>query len=552
MAIEVGQLTDLDADKVQQAEELIAQMVQEDNPALDVKRGVLKDLVWHYSGILAAANQENIDRWRRSSSLKEITEDPALADDDIVDGVLSNWGITREAGQAATGSITIIVDTLATATVSNGAIFEADGKEFAANASYVARTSTSSVTSETDRVLSPVGDGTYSFTVEVTAVADGSASMINKDTLAVPQVQISNFVKAFATSDFTGGIDAETNAALVLRQGEGVAAEAASNRVNDAALLRGDERFENYLHLSVIGYGDAEMQRDQHSILPISFGGRTDWYARSQARPQKVGLTKTATLIGKTADGKGNWQIDVARDEAPGFYDVVSIVPKDDNEFLGTFDITSEIRGTDVSAISGELLPDIESASESAYSRYQTAVVQFKDSQTDTASLTVGASTQDYTVTLRAMPLVSEMQTYVSNRDHRNHAGDILVKAPIPCFLSLSFTLNGAAGATLPDAFAVKDALADYVNNLGFCGRLHASDLLDIIHNFLTGKISVSAIDMFGQIRRPDGTIKPLRSSEVLIIPDESANMVTARTVGFILDPDNVKVSAQTVNIPEI
>jgi len=96
------------------------------------------------------------------------------------------------------------------------------------------------------------------------------------------------------------------------------------------------------------------------------------------------------------------------------------------------------------------------------------------------------------------------------------------VKAPVPCFVSIAFTLNGAAGATLPDSFLIKDDLAQYVNRLGFCGRLSASTLLDIIHNRLSGKISVSAIDMNGEILRPDGTTRRIRSSEVLLVPDES------------------------------
>lgn len=104
----------------------------------------------------------------------------------------------------------------------------------------------------------------------------------------------------------------------------------------------------------------------------------------------------------------------------------------------------------------------------------------------------------------------------------------------------------------MPDPYEVRDNLASYVNNLGFRGRLHASDLLDIIHNSLSGQLSVSAIDMNGELLRPDGTVRRLRSSETLIIPDESDRMVSARTVGFILDPNDVLISARTVNIPEI
>jgi hypothetical protein len=104
----------------------------------------------------------------------------------------------------------------------------------------------------------------------------------------------------------------------------------------------------------------------------------------------------------------------------------------------------------------------------------------------------------------------------------------------------------------LPDANGIADALANYVNTIGFCGRLYSSSLSDIIHNFLTSKISVGAIDMFGQVLRPDGTILQLRDTEELVIPTEDGTLISGRTVNFILDPANVKISADTVVIPEI
>jgi hypothetical protein len=116
--------------------------------------------------------------------------------------------------------------------------------------------------------------------------------------------------------------------------------------------------------------------------------------------------------------------------------------------------------------------------------------------------------------------------------------------------VSIAFTLQAKAGEVVPDAFTIKNDVASYINNLGFTGRLHASNISDIIHNNITGHVSVSAIDLHGQLLRPSGTIKRLRSSEVLLIPDESGNMVSARTVIFVCDPDDIQISAQTVNIP--
>jgi hypothetical protein len=550
MPINVQVLAELDDDQVTQARAYIAGLLQEDNESLDLKRGVVHDLLFHYSAILAAAQQMNIDKVRRSSSLLAIAADPTLADDDVVDRVLSNYRVTRTVGTTASGSITIVVNKLATLTIPSGGSFDGGGQAFVSNAAYSAVTNTASVASDSDRILTARGDGTYSFTISASAVEVGVSGMVRKDSLMVPGFTIPNYVTSFASSDFSDGLNTEDNSSLLIRLQEGIACRALSNRINMYGLLR--DTYPSYINSSVIGYGDGEMLRDQHSILPVSYGGRADWYIRSQELPQLVGFTKTATLIEKTVDGYGTWQFSVARDDAPGFYDVTGVAPLDADDVSGNYAITADIRANDMTNILGELTPDIETVTEGAYSRWQSAVIQFKDSNILTAALTTNTSTQDYAVTIRAMSDLKTMQTLAGNRSNRNYAGDVLVRAPVPAFTSIAFTVNGAPGDLIPSAANIRTALASYVNNIGFCGMLSASALSDIIHNYLLGKTTISAIDMFAKIRQPDGVYVPIRSSEALIVPDDPGNMVTARTVAFILDPADIAISARTVNIPEI
>jgi hypothetical protein len=549
MSLTVQNLGELDVTTVQQTVDTLTELLQEDNPTLDLKRGVLHDLLLYYSGILATANQENIDRVRRSSSLLAIEEDPSLAEDDVVDRVLSNFRIERRVGAAATGSVTIVVDALESLTIPSGAVFEATGKEFQTTLPFTAVISEANITSDTDKILTARGDGTYFFAIDVEAIEEGTDGLLKKDTLLVPQIGILNFVKAYAASDFVDGTDTETNGELLLRLQEGLAAKTLSNRLNMSALIR--ENFPDIVHMSIIGYGDAEQLRDQHSIFPISYGGRVDVYVRTQLEPQLLGLTKEATLVSTDSDDRGTWQISMDRDEASGFYDITAIKPLDADEAFGSFEITLETRSLDTENIAGELTPDLQDVDEGSYSRYQTGVIRYYDTETDTSALAVG-DVQDVSVTVRVMQDVADIQTLLGNRSTRNYAGDVLVKAAVPCFVSLAFTLQGKPGVELPDADEIKEALAQYVNQTGFSARLHASALSDIIHDFLPENVAISAIDMFGQIRRPDGTVKPLRSKEVLIIPDEPERMVSSRTTVFILNTEDIAVSAETVNIPEI
>lgn len=548
MPVVVKSLTELDVDAVQQAQALNRQLIQEDNPTIDVFGGVIDELVIYYGAVFAAANQENLDLLNRSGSLLEIEADPTLADETAVDNVLSNFQVTRQVGTNAHGEVQIIVDTLETVSIANNAIFTANGKQFTADESYVAKTSSANVSDPTDRVLTQLNDGTYAFTISVTAVEVGADSMLSRDTLIVPEIPPLNFLKAQAASDFVGGVDPETNAQLLTKLVEGPAVKALSGPVTMRATLKSREAFKNVLASSIVGFGDQEMLRDKHWIWPGGGGGRTDWYVRTQERVQHLALTLTAKLVEKTVDNKGIWQFQLS-DDAYGFYDVLTIEMPDGTEQFGSLVVTEDIRGFDLTG--DGILPDVVNAAEATYTKFQTSTIKFLDDVTDTGDLTVNSSTQDYLVVVRVMPMIADIQDDLGSRGTRNTAGDLLIKAPVPCFLQLSFTINKRSGSAEPDTAAIADALASVVNNYGFTGRLPASVLTDTIHNFLTSPDSVGAVDMFGKIRYPDGTVKALRSSTILTMPDEPSRMVSPRTVVFFLDPSDVDISIETVSLPE-
>lgn len=553
MSIEVQKFSELSSDNIFQTEEFLAQLLGEENPSLDAKRGVLKELLLHYNAVYDEKNTEELDRLRRSSSLQEIQENPSLADDDAVDRIASNFRVTRNPGSEAAGSVRVVIDRLQPVTIAQGSIWESEGQQFVAATPFSAKTSQSNVISSTDRVLTPVGDGNYYFIIDLVATTVGEASAVKRNTVFVPQQPPLYFVTAYASEDFSGGVDEETNDDLSARLVMGAACKALSGSIHMSAALRSQTEFENVLADSVIGYGDAEMLRDQHSLFPGSYGGRVDWYIRSQRATQVIGVTKTATLVDTTEEGHGVWQFGVGRDEAPGFYDVNSITPAGEGESAGSFEITEDIRSNDLTALSNDgFLPDLQSAVEGVYSRFQSAVIRFIDDQSPLSGLTVGSSTKSYDITLRAFPLIAELQEYASSRGVRNRAGDVLVKAPVPCFLRISFRVELKKGTEQPNLAQIKNDVAELVNTYGFTGRLPASAISDTVHDSLSGIQYLSAIDMLGDIRRPDGTTRRLRSTETLIIPDEQARMVSPRTVAFIVDPSDIAVTVVTAPIPEI
>lgn len=544
-------LAELPIADVQQNQAEILARVQENNAQLDIRFGPLNNIVGYYNALLATQRQINTQRLQDSNSLSKINADPTLADTETVDAVLSNWGITRGAGAKATGSITIVVNTNTTTIIASGAVFTASGLQFISNQAFVAKAAAANVTTASDRLLTQLDDGMWAFSIDVTAAQIGSAYQVAKNTTMTPASPPLNFVKAYAATDFSGGINPDTNQTMMLRQQEGFAMKAVSGPVTMNAALRAVPAFANVVTTSVIGFGDAEMLRDKHTIFPIAVGGKCDWYVRTTEQPQRISLSKTAVLVAiDPADNYGIWQFSITRNDYPGFYDVTAIrLPS--SASLGTFTITQETRANDLTQLAPGFIPDIANVAEGAYSRYQVATIQFKDNRTLTAGLTVGTSEQTYAVEVRGLPLIGEIHDYMSSRNVRFRSGDILVKAPVPCFLQLSVSIQVQPGDTVPDTSVIISALTQLVNRVGFTGRLAASQVYDVIQNSLTGNQTATKLDMFGRIRRPDGTIKYVRDSSLLTVPAEPQNMVSAQTVQFFLTPSDVSITIETLTTVE-
>lgn len=548
MSIEILDLDQIDPTLVTQELAALRSRLQEQYPTLHLQRGVYHDTVLYLHALLNAELRTNLQRYLASRSLRQISADPTLADEEEVDQVLSNWGVLRQAGVKASGEVTVVLSANTSVTLSGGTVFEAGGLRYLTPHVYSAKPEAGLVDHDTDRLISPTAEGNYAFTVTVVAESVGAEYSLAKDTVLAPLNPPLHFVTAYAASDFAGGLDAETNAELLQRQQEGVAAKAVSNRITMKAFLQ--DAFADYriVHSSILGMGDAEMLRDQHSLIPVSFGGCMDWYVRSQERPQRTVLSKAAVLLGSTAEGYGLWQMAVLKDDAPGFYEIRDLRLLGAENVSGGFAITADLRDVD---LTGEgLLPDIDNAAEGAYSRYQTATIRFVDTVTPIGGLAAG-SQQTYQCEAVGLPLIAEIQDLVGSRNYCSYGADLLVKAPVPCFLTLNFTIHRPSDEDAPDLDAIRTALAATVNRVGFTGRLYASQLFDVIHRYLSGSSSVSRLDMLGRIRRPDGQTVYLRSDEVLQVPDSPEAMTTTNTVQFFLDPADVQVSvATTIPIP--
>ena len=547
MAVTPKALDALDAGLVTSAINEVVQRIQEDNPTLDISRGVFYELLVYYHSILAARQDTLINDYRRARSLLALEQDPDLADTDLVNDVLSNFRLDRKAGSLARGTIAIILSDDITVTFGRGSIFEARGLQYTTTEVYTAKIEAAQINAVTDRLITATSDGRFMFTMEVQAVAEGANYNLDKGTLIVPLSPPPTYVTSYATVDFTSGIAVETNTEVLKRLQEGIAAQTLSNRVNMAAFLRGIEAYSRVVGMSIIGYGDEEMLRDKHSIFPVAYGGRVDWYVRSENLPTTKQITLTATRLAEDNNAAPVWQIALDRDAAPGFYEVRAVRPKGTSSISGTLPILSDTRSYDLTTT--DFVPDIISAEEAAYSRYQTTILKFRDTTQDISAYSFGA-TLEYDVDVTYMPLIADIQTTVSSRDVRHYGVDCLVKAPVPCFVQISFIIYKQANEATPDSAAIKLAVSTAINAIGFVGRIYASKIQDAVHGYLSSNSSVGSIDIFGRIRYPDGTTQYIRGPELIQVPADTAKMVSHRTVQFFCRSEDVFVNIETA-IPE-
>lgn len=552
MAITVQDLDTLDPALVAQFDAELTTLVQEANPTFDLRAGVLHDMLIHVKAQLDAATQTNITLIRQSNSLQVVSENPELADDEVVDALLSNYNIVRSLGAKAGGPITIVLDVLIGVVIPQNMTFTINGLEFLPNTTYAARTSPAAIITASDTLIYQIGPALWAFDIQVTAVEIGSAGNVPRASTAIPETEPPHFVKAYAKNDFTGGVDPDTTTTLLAKLEAGLAIKAWSNRPSILGLIREQPDFANILFISVVGFGDPELKRDQHSIWPGHLGGRSDLYLQSQALYQHKTLLLTASLVAKVGP-VGTWQTGIAIDDAPGFYTVDRVLLPDQDQTLPGFPATSDVRSIDlISPPSDELPPpDIVALDEGTYSRYQAAVIQWDDTLTDATALPIG-TLKDYNVIVRVMPLVGEIQDFLNGREQRPPMCDVLVRAAVPCFTEVEFTVNYKKNTPAPSIPDIQTAVAQAVNTMGFVGELPRSLIDQVLHDLLDNLVSVVNYTLDGTIRQPDGVNVFITDTQKLIIPNNPVNQVTGRTTLFFLRPGDITVTLVAVDTPDV
>lgn len=541
MPIETQAIENLSADDLKQDLLFLAEFLKPEFPSQDLQPGgVLYEEMLRPAGAIFTLATQNLRNLKKSNSVPAVLENPENAEADAVDLIASNYGITRKAGTISSGQVTVIVSGNNLTMIPSSLVLTSNGVEFTPTSSFAGLPTDQTISDEDkESLLVTRNDGTYAFVISVEASTEGVAGNISKDARFTASSTIIGVVDYVATSDFSGGDDNESVDSLIERLRDGVTTPSLSNRSSTVSLIR--NAFPEVVDVSLIGAGDDEMLRDSHTVISGKTLGKVDVYVRTAAKPLKI----TATITAKLQDTDEKlWVIDFDRDAYPGFYRVESVLNVD-SVSDGTLEIVSLTRGTDSEELDGiDITPAMEDASESTFSRYQTASLLFKDTVGDEDEV---GDEKDYTVTLLVMPQIAEINDWLLSRPNHPPASDYLVKAPIPCLVAIGIEIFRGRGETTPDTDAIKTAVSDAVNNIDFAtGAISSSVITTAVQEHLSRRARVSMpVAMRGEILFPDGTSGWIFDNNELKAPDRPEYMCSTRTVAYYLPPESVTVTVR-------
>lgn len=521
----------------------MAKLCQQADPTVEAEQGALSDLLIQPNAAVNVALLTLLDRWRKSTHLSDLAESTKEIDGQLLEYVAGNYRIERKPGARATGQILIVVSERLPFAIPAGGQFEVEGFRFIVPWNFSARLTMAYQGDSTDRVLTKLQDedGQSRYGIIIEAVAEEMSASGNMDagTTLTPLFHIPSFVRAAAYSSFNNGVDPESNVSLANRVVQGITVPQLSSRSAMSAALK--HMFPEVVDDSVVGLGDPEMIRDKNLPFPVSLGGKADWYVKTSAGIIEQTVSCQATLTEKINGEFGVWRVTFGRDEYPGLYTVTSVKNPKTNTQATILAVTRE---KDVARDAAHrFIPEIRNDSEAAFTAYQTLTVTFRDTNRSVSELDVGASA-DYLLSLEHTPLIGEIQEFVTRDTVRPVGSDILVKAPVPCRVSVQVAATVPVNAPV-DATTIKQAICSHINSLGFTGYISGTALIALIYRMLPRNSYIQSFSMNGRTQLPSGEYVSTSASDHLEI--DIPPYATAKTVCFYTSLQRISFTSKEI-----
>ena len=479
-----------------------------------------------------AYSEGRMDKQEASFSLAAVEADPTLADDALVDWLLSNYFITRQEATVAFGSLLIIVDRATIIPFANGAEFTVGTQVYLTQQSwriYPPGTRTEDIDNGI-LVMTLRTDGNYQFLLPVQSEATGPDALVSRGAVFTPATTISSQVSVTAASDFGGGLSADTNEDLVARAQEGITPN----------VMSGFQQIEQSISKAfpgsltrVVGAGDAFMNRDRDNLFSTSTGGKSDIYVRTESYPRTETLRVTAQLSPEDR-ATGLWRFSYVL--AGAYY--ATAVRSTTSDFGGGVTPVSESVSVLPPASGFQPKLDVFNAAFSAHSQ---RTVSFNDlSDTTTALISAAGPTDvisaEWDVDVLSMPFIEDIDVFTRDRDRRDPAMDALVKAACPCLVSLRILVRGVV-----DDEPAKDAIVAAVTALAAdADTIPANLVYDAIKPYVTG--NTSTVYYTGFFVGQDLSKSSINQRTELTIPTSIPRGISPDTCHFMIRSEDISI----------
>jgi uncharacterized phage protein gp47/JayE len=522
-------LTELDSNR-----ELVKSILVESKPNLDVSPGsALDGLLVEPEALLAAGHQARLVSLSNSMSLQAISDNIVTVTDEEVDRLVSNYFIVRRDATAASGPVRIIVSAAIPYQIPAGFAFTYNNQAFATTVDYriYAPDSVGVQESANVRRLILRSDNRYEFTISVTAQKTGSDGRLLADTVLTITDPLTGMEEAIVAADFEGGDTRETNEELLARAAAGITAKVLAGPEHIQASLA--DAFPGTT-AAVIGVGSPLMVRDAGNLFGISQGGKQDIYVRTTEFPRTKTLRMTGTVVEASAQ---RVLLSIPRADSSGVYRVTAIRAAGLSALGGNQPESVTI------GVSTEPLyqPTFVTAQDAAYSAYATLNVLFIDT-TGEAPYTLNEQ-REYDVDLVYMPSIDAVNAYVTDSTRRPAGQDLLVRAGVPCQISVQATIRIPSSVVPPTIADLRSAIVAAVNETPF-GTSSLSSF--VIHRAIADLVprgDVVNTVLRGTILAPDQTDHAIETGPELTLVESPENGIGAANTYFCCDPASVELT---------
>jgi hypothetical protein len=336
-------------------------------------------------------------------------------------------------------------------------------------------------------------NGTYYFDIVVDAeVADLlynlPANTINISTMPLPLGTLS-FTNPY---EISGGYTAETNEELYEKCQYGITVRDIVTKKGARAIMR--DMFPFISDMRVIGYRDAEMERDYYEIVGDHIGGKSDIYIKTRNPVQDSKVIYP--------DGK-YYEIDDA-----SFSGFVPILKIDSIEIL-------EPVSENETGIYLEPVAQYNTLSRDSLVRFsirEKIAIEFSDEIVNNYM-----PNTPFKVYFTWVPELKSLQSIIEGDDERVVVADMLARCFEPAYVS--FSMAYLADEELPD---LEDVLRGFIRGVPAGSELQESDLVNMAYSAGVGKV-LQPMEISLEHHTRDGRILVNTSPDGLIIPRVAA-----------------------------